>query len=255
MSDRLSMAEATGMLVATGKLTERSARQVLIAALIDEQLVAVCDAYWRDSVPAVSGFLRSKNGHVQDEARVPSDFWRMEHAHHFDWSPTTSEIPTGSWGSWLSSRFTTEIEVTGYAAASRYIDFRELEQYGSSPVSLYWTAVAVAVHKLDVQSIIDRRRFGSLIKKAERKIAARWGNMTKSDSLRIIARYCATLMSLEEKEQCERDPRNLLKALERVAEDASEEVAVSDKVLRNFAIMVSKEASRLAWQERKIPPS
>lgn len=255
MGNRLSMAEAARMLVATGKLTDRRARKVLIAALIEEQLVAVCDAYWRDSIPAVSGIQRSKNEHVQDDATVPSDFWRLEHAHHFEGGPNDRYIPSGSWGSWSRSGFTTEIEVTGYAAANRYPDFRELECQGSKPVSLSWTAVGVSLHEIDVQAIIDRRGFNALIKRAERTAAVRWGNTTKSDALRVIARFCAMLMALKEKEECERDPGQLLRVLQRVTANASEEAAVSDKVLRNFAKMVAEEAGQLAWQEREIPPT
>lgn len=255
MRDRLLMAEAARMLVATGKLSDRSARQVLIAALIEEQLVAVCDAYWRESIPAVSGVQRSKKGHVQADTRVPSDFWRPEHSSNFEWKPDTKAIPTGSWGSWEESRFTTEIEVTGYAASNCYPDFVELGQYGSSSVSLAWTAIGVTLHKIDLESLIERGRFNALIRRAERKIGVRWGNLTRSDALRIIARYCATLMSFEEKEKCESHPGRLLEVLQQVAIGASEEAAVSDRVLRSFAAMVAKEASELTEHEREIPPS
>jgi hypothetical protein len=61
-------------------------------------------------------------------------------------------------------------------------------------------------------------------------------------------------MPLEEKEKLEQDPGQLLKVLQGVAADTSQEAAVSDKVLRNFALMVAEEAGRLAWQEREIPP-
>lgn len=257
MRDRLSMADATNRLVTEARLSEKIARRVIVAGLIDEQLIAICDLYWRDSIPPISGRERLQNSHIQDEAKVPADFWRMEHAEHYDWNSNDGLLPTGSWGYWRTdhlSRFTTEIELTATAAAERYPDFGELGYLGSLAVSLTWTVIGSTLHKVDVDRLIERRSFSALLKRVDRKVAARWGNTTKSDAMRVIARCCATFLTLGDQEELAKSPNKLVKSFQAVAAHASEDAAVSDLVLRRFAKLVSEEASKLADKMKQHAP-
>lgn len=249
MQDWVSMADAVAELVRGKKLTERMARKVIIASLIDERLWAAADSYWRDSTPAISGRARERGEHVQDDCCVPSDFWRMEHAQHFDRRCNGSERPTGSWGYWGpegTNQFATQIVLTGFAAGDRYPDFRELIEEGSSTVTLEWTAIGVALSAVDLERLMQSGSFSALLRRVERRPSVRWGNVSRSDAFRVIARCCATFLTIAEQEELAANPSRLLQAFQNVAGTSAENAAISDRVLRGFADQVASEARQLA---------
>lgn len=73
----------------------------------------------------------------------------------------------GVLGESYSNRFTTEIHLTGYAAASRYPDFGELGGYGSEIVCLNWTAIGVSIHGNDLSKLIKEGGFNALLKRVK----------------------------------------------------------------------------------------
>lgn len=257
LNGRLYIAEAAERVASEKRLTPLNARKVLIAALIDEQLTASCESYWRDSNPPLSNSERKRRGHVPYDAGVPADFWRMQHAVHFDWSDRGGLVPTGSWGCWAKgsrNRFSTDIELTGYAAAGRYPDFADLAVYGSRPVTLSWAALEVSLHSVDVDRLISVGGFTALRKRAERKSVLRWGNTSKSDALRVIARWTATLTSDHDLPLLLDDPALLMRTLKQTADQTSEELAVSNNALAKFAQLFREEASYLQFLASAGPP-
>lgn len=96
----IPLAEAAGQLAKQRRVSESVARRTLIAALIEEKLAARCEAYWRDSMPPINAEARRQHNHRAEGAIVPADFWRMEHAEHFDMNSKMGGVPTGPWGFW-----------------------------------------------------------------------------------------------------------------------------------------------------------
>lgn len=254
---RIGMAEAVNMLVASKGSTVKGVRKAIIAALIEEKLVACCDSYWIDSIPQLSGEERCRRDLAPWDSAVPADFWALDHAHHYEWNPNGGEVPTGSWGCWHGhgkSLFSTEKVLSGATASFRYEDFAELAYMGSKPVTLTWSAIGVSLHRLDIERLGESGSINALIRRAERRPSIRWGNVKKSDSMRVIARCCAQFLTIADQMELAANPARLLQSFQGTVSSVSEEAAVSDKVMRGFANLVAEEANKLALLGQSFAP-
>ncbi|HVR91461.1 MAG TPA: hypothetical protein VHG29_10260 [Novosphingobium sp.] len=258
MSNSLWMGEAARKLATKAGISGKLARRVIVSQLMDEQLVASCDAYYRDSIPAISALSRQRFGHAAGEGLVPLDFWSMKHASHFEWNPGGGSYPSGSWGCWGDehhSRFTTEIILTGSTAALRFADFGELAEQGSGPVTLVWSALGVTLAGIDVQRLIDERGFNNIIEKNSRRPHIQWGNLSKSDSLRLVARLCVVFLTVAEQEDLVANPDKILRALRLMSTSVSDEASLTDKMLAQVVALITEEAGSLSFARSQIAPT
>lgn len=252
------MGDAANRLANDLRISRALARRAIVAKLLLEEAASVCDAYWRASIPPVT--LRCKEPDTQAPwgCGVPADFWRMSHAEHFPLDPGGGKTPSGPWAVWFgeSTNFHTEIDLTGYTAATRYPEFIDLAKYGSTPIRLIWSACDVQLHLMDLNRLIEggAQPFSSLFRRAERRESARWGNLSKSDSIRLLARVVAQFLTLEDQHLIATNPPELINRLRTIAETASEEASLDDHMLQKLAEMIAEEADKFVCLHDSLGP-
>ena len=249
---RVSMNEAAHLLVKSRKVTSLAvARKALIAALMEDKLVACCEAFWRYSIPRIT----RREDHVPWDSGVPADFWRLDHAD--DSSIEPGYTFSGPWASWSKSNFHLEIDLTGSTAALRYHDFEDLSVYGSKPVQIYFNAMDVSLNRFDVDRLCRRSpgNLGRLIRKASERPSIRLGNVTSSDRDDIIARLCACMICDADDNAEGMTQDKILKMLLAIAPSVSAELHVSDRSFRQFAAKVEEQIFKEYQSRSRFPPS
>lgn len=236
---------------ARNAVTRDVARRALIATFMEGEATAICDAYWRNAI--VEG--RPLPAPAPEDNAVPADFWHLNHA---ELSPDEPGFVTsgysGRWGE--IADFRTEICLSSNWASIRFPEFEDLRALGGQPVDIEICAMDVRIFPVDLDALIERGKkrgkFEALLKRAGRKPAIVRGNVSKSDSERLLARLCCNFLIVAQQHQPASNPEKVLEMVRSTAANAGQDAAVSDRMMRRIANMIADEAQRLA--ERSGPP-
>ncbi len=244
--DFVPLPAAVKEIAARSAVTQDHAREALIATFATARATAICEAYWRTAT--VNG--QALHGPAPHDNAVPADFWHLDHSKV---TPDNGRglVPSGYAGQWSdTARFWSEICLSAEVAADRFPEFPALRKFGGEPVDIQTCAVDVRVCSADIDALIERGKgrgkFAAVIKKAERRPSIAQGNLSKSDAERLWARLCCNFLTIAHLEELATDPDKVLAAVRSTADVVSYNGAVSDRMMRRIANMISEEAQALA---------
>lgn len=246
MDDFVPLPAAVEEIAARRGVTPTAARKALIATFITRRAVAICDAYWRTAT--VGG--RALKGPAPEESAVPADFWHLDHA-NLRPSDGAQFVPSGYLGKWgATATFQAEMCLSAEYAADRYPEFPELRHLGGRPVEFQTCAMDVRICPADIDALIERgktpRQFDAMLKEARRKISIAQGNVSKSDSERLLARLCCNFLTLSHQWELASNPDKVLELVRSTCSRVSEDAAVSDRMMLRIANLIADEAQGLA---------
>lgn len=244
--DFVPLPAAVEEIAARSAVTKDHARAALIATFATARATAICDAYWRTAT--IDG--QALHGPAPHDNAVPADFWHLDHSKV---PPDNARglVPSGYACQWSdTARFWSEICLSAEVAADRFPEFPALRKFGGEPVGIQTCAVDVSVCLADIDALIERGKgrgkFEAVIRKAERKPSIVQGNLSKSDAERLWARLCCNFLTLSQQSELASNPDKILEAVRSTAAHVSEGEAVSDRMMRRIADMISEESQALA---------